>query len=158
MKRGFQNVRDKDVQRELEKSEEGRKWILWIGGFFKARNFDLEWDSKMRERGKTNLEALQGSPLSPIIFIIWMALIINKMEIGIRKIVPCDNKLPLYVDNFHVNICNWNRIHVDMELLLKTTHEVVNRVARENHQPLEESKHEILVLRKKRRQKNKDIK
>jgi len=26
---GFQNVREEDVIRELEKSEEGRKWIPW---------------------------------------------------------------------------------------------------------------------------------
>ena len=44
-----------------------------------------------------------------------------------------------------------------MELLLKRIDEVVNRVAKENHLHLEESKHEMLVLRKKRRQKNKDV-
>ena len=31
-------------------------------------------------------------------------------------------------------------------------------MAKENHLPLEESKHETLVLRQKRRQKNKDVK
>ena len=45
-----------------------------------------------------------------------------------------------------------------MELLLKRINEVVNQVAKENHLPLEESNHETLVLRKKRRQKNKDVK
>ena len=34
MKGGFQNEKEEDVIRELEKSEEGKKWIPWIGGFF----------------------------------------------------------------------------------------------------------------------------
>ena len=93
-----------------------------------------------------------------MIFLIWMAPIIKKMEIVIREVAPYDNELPSYIDNLHVHICNWNRIHVDMRLLLNRIAEVVNRVARENHLPLEESKHETLVLRKKRRQKNKDVK
>ena len=87
-----------------------------------------------------------------------MASIIKKMEIAIREVALYDNELPSYVDDLHVNICNWNHIHVNMELLLKRINEVVNRVAKENHLPLEESKHEMLVLRKKRRQKNKDVK
>jgi len=35
---------------------------------------------------------------------------------------------------------------------------IVNRIAAENHLPLEDSKHERLVLQKKRRRKNKDVK
>ena len=127
-------------------------------GFFRARKFELEWDRKTKGRGKTNLEAPQGSPLSSIIFVIWMVPIIKKMEIAIREVALYDNKLPSYVDDLYVNIYNWNRIYVDMELLLKRVDEVVNWVVKENHLPLEELKHEKLVLRKKRRQKNKDVK
>ena len=158
VKGGFQNVKEQDVLKEIEKSEEGKRWIPWIGGFFRDRRFKLEWDRKMRGRGKTNLVALQGSSLSPIIFLIWMTSIIRKMEIVIKEVVLYENKLPSYVDKLYVNICNWNRIHMDMKLLLKRIDEVVNQVAKENHLPLEESKHEVLVLRKKRRQKNKDMK
>ena len=129
-----------------------------MNGFFRARKFELKWDGKTREKGKTNLRAPQGSPLSPIIFLIWMAPIIGKMEIAIREVAPYDNEIPSYIDDLHVNICNWNRIHVDMELLLKRIDEVVNRIAKENHLHLKESKHETLVLSKKRRQKNKDVK
>ena len=141
-------MREEDVVRELEKSEEGKKWIPWVKRFFRARRFELEWDGKTRGRGRTNFRAPLGLPLSPIIFLIWIAPIIKKMEIAIREVAPYDNELPSYVDDLHVNICNWNRIHVDMELLLKRIDEVVNRVAKENHLPLEESKHETLVLRK----------
>ena len=87
-----------------------------------------------------------------------MASIIRKMEIAIKKVAPYNNELPSYIDNLHINICNWNLIHVDMGLLLKRVDEVVNRVAKENHLPQEESKHETLVLWKKRKKKNKDVK
>lgn len=76
---GFQNVREEDVIRELEKSDEGRIWIPWVKGFFRAREFELEWDGLFRVRGKTNFGAPQGSPLSPVIFLIWMAPIITKI-------------------------------------------------------------------------------
>ena len=38
----FQRVREKEVVRELKKSEEGWKWILWVRGVFRARKFELE--------------------------------------------------------------------------------------------------------------------
>ena len=45
-----------------------------------------------------------------------------------------------------------------MKLLLKRIDKVVNWVARDNHLPLGELKYEKLVLRKKRREKNNDMK
>ena len=117
----------------------------------------MEWDGKTRKKGKTKLGASQGSPLSSIILLIWMAPMIKKMEIVIREVVPCVNELSSYVDDLHINICNWNRIHVNMKLQMKRIDEVVNRIVKENHLPLEESKYETLVLREKRRKKNKDV-
>ena len=76
----------------------------------------------------------------------------------IRKVALYDNKLSSYVDDLHINICNWNRIHVDMELLLKRIDEVVNCTPKENHLPLNESKHETLMQRKKKRKENKEVK
>jgi len=70
VKGGFQNVREEDMIRELEKSQEGKKWIPWVKEFFRVRKFELEWDGKVQGKGKTNIWALQGSPLSPVIFLI----------------------------------------------------------------------------------------
>ena len=142
----------------MEKSEEGRTWIQWVWRFFRARRVDLEWDTKARGRGITNLRAIQDLPLSPIIFLIWMPPIIKKMEIVIKEVATYDNELPSYNDNLHVNICKRNRIHVDIRLLLKRIDEVVNEVIRENHLSLEELKYETLMLRKKRREKNTNVK
>jgi len=44
------------------------------------REFELEWDGKVRGKEKTNIGAPQESPLSLVIFLIWMAPIITKME------------------------------------------------------------------------------
>ena len=58
VKEGFQNVREENIIKEMEKSEEGRNLISWVTEFFRARRFKLEWDGKTKERGKTNLRAL----------------------------------------------------------------------------------------------------
>jgi len=63
VKGGFKNVGEEDVVRELEKSEEGKKWIPWVTQFFLAREFEIEWDGKVRGKGKKNAGAPQGSPL-----------------------------------------------------------------------------------------------
>ena len=48
------------------------------------------------------------------------------MEIAIKEVALYDNKLLSYVNDLHVNKYNWNRIYVDMELLLKRIDKVVN--------------------------------
>ena len=62
-----------------------------------------------------------------------MVPIIRKMETAIREVAPYDNELSSYIDDLHVNICKWNRINVDIELLLKRIDIVVNQLARENY-------------------------
>jgi len=110
VKGAFQNVREEDVIREFEKSEEGKKWILWVKEFFRTREFDLEWDGKIRGKGKTNIGAPQGSPLLPVIFLIWMAPIITKMEEALKLEWPCfDLELPSYVDNLYLGVSIWKR-------------------------------------------------
>jgi len=91
--------------RELEKSEEGKKWIPWVKEFFRAREFDLECDGKMRGKGKTNIGALQESPLLPVIFLIWMAPIITKMEEALKAKWPSfDLELPSYMEDLHLGV------------------------------------------------------
>jgi len=105
MKGGFQNVREEDVIRELEKSEEGKKWIPWVKDFFRAREFELEWDGKTRGKGKMNIRGPQGSPLSLVIFLIWMAPIITKMEETLKAKWPSfDLELPSYVDDLNLGV------------------------------------------------------
>ena len=80
------------------------------------------------------------------------------MEWIINKIAPYDNKLASYINDLHINICIWNQFHIDIKALLIKVNEVINQIAKENYLPLEESKYKMLVLRKIRIQKNKDVK
>jgi len=102
VKGGFQNVREEDVIRELEKSEEGRKWIPWCKEFFRAREFEIEWDRRVRGRGRTNIGAPQGSPVLPVLFLIWIAPIITKMETALEGKFAgkrAEIEIPSYVDD-----------------------------------------------------------
>ena len=75
---------------------------------------------------------------------------------------PClDLELSSYVDDLHLGVSIWKREMVQgikMDGILKKTDEIVNRIAAENHLRLEDSKYEWLVLQRKRRKKNKDMK
>jgi len=162
VKGGFQNVREEDVIRELEMSDEGKKWIPWVKEFFRPREFELEWDGKVQGKGKTNIGAPQGSPLSPVIFLIYMAPIITKMEEALKNQWPTfDLELPSYVDDLHFGVSIWERVMargIKMYGVLDEADKIVNMIAAENHLRLEDSKHEQLVLQKKRRRKNKEVK
>jgi len=122
----------------------------------------LEWDGKVRGKGKTNIGAPQGSPLLQVIFLIWMAPIMTKMEEALKREWPCwDLELPSYVDDLQLGVSIWQRgmaRGIDLDRILKEAYGIVNRIAAENYLPLEDSKHERLVLQKKRRRKNKDVK
>jgi len=97
-----------------------------------------------------------------MIFLIWMAPIITKMEEALKAKWPSfDLELPSYVDDLYLGVSIWDKIKaggIDMEGILDEADKIVNRIAAENHLPLEDSKHEKLVLRNKRRKKNKDVK
>ena len=41
VKEGFQNIREEDFMRELEKLDEGKNWTAWVKRFFRARMFKL---------------------------------------------------------------------------------------------------------------------
>jgi len=110
----------------------------------------LEWDGKVRGKGKTNIGVPQGSPLSPVIFLIWMAPIIMKMEEALKNRWPTfDLELPLYVVDLYLGVLIWERIMargIKMDEVLDEEDKIVNRIAAENHLPLKDSKHERLIL------------
>ena len=65
------------------------------------------------------------------------------------------------MDDLHLGVSIWERIMawgIKLDEVLDEADKIVNRIAAENHLPLEDSKHERLVLQKKRRRKNKDVK
>ena len=55
-------------------------WPGWLRTFFRTREFTIEWDGKVRGKSKTNVGASQGSPLSLVISLNYMAPILEDME------------------------------------------------------------------------------
>jgi len=79
----------------------------------------------------------------------------------VKEYTVAEVELPSYVDDIHAGLCIWDEIEaktVDMDLLLTVVYVIINRVANKYNLPLEKSKHERLVLRKKRRRKNSEVK
>ena len=119
----------------------------------------------------TNIGVPQGSPLSPVVFLIWMAPILEEMEWRVRQVTGTDIKLPSYMDDIHLGIYDWSGKaacmcddgvgHSEQELLVRAS-TAVKEVADQFGLPLEESKEESLILRprgqRKRRKQRKWVK
>jgi len=89
-----------------------------------------------------NVGAPQGLSLSTVIFLIWMAPIITKMEEALKnKWLIWDLELPSYVDYLHRGVSIWDRITakgINMGPILDVADKICNRIAAKNHLPLEE--------------------
>ena len=70
VKGGFQNVRWEPVMERLSDHPEGRRWLPWLTNFFGKRDFEVVWDGTSKSRGRTSNGVPQGSPLSPVLYLI----------------------------------------------------------------------------------------
>ena len=104
---GFQNVILMQVLERTDNTKIGRKWKRWTSEFMKVKSFKVSWDAVDRGEGKTNLGVLQGSPLSAVIFLIWMAPIHKEMKKRIKWELGVDIDLPSYVDDIPLGIYDW---------------------------------------------------
>ena len=91
----------------MDKTTIGRKWKRWTLEFMKEGSFKVSWDVVDRGEGKTNLWVLQGSPLSPMIFLIWMAPILEEMKKRIKWELGAAIDLPSYMNHIHLGIYDW---------------------------------------------------
>ena len=128
MKGGVQNVRMPVVLKRMKKSESGRRWTGWIKSFFRKRIFDNEWDGEKGGQGKTNVAVPQGSPLSPVIFLIFMAPILEERELTIAQELQLDIEIPCYVDDILIYVLN-KEDKMEMQKERGEVDKVVNRVA-----------------------------
>ena len=99
VKVGYQNVKKDMVARRLQETEEGKRWSGCISKFFRQRDFTIEWDGKIRGNGKTNLGVPQGSPFSPVLFLIYMGPIFEDMEQQVSGATGLDIGVLSYVDD-----------------------------------------------------------
>ena len=145
VKGGFHNIKKDMVLRKMQETEEGKRWSGWISKFFRQRDFTIEWDGKIRGNGKTNVGVPQGSPLSPVVFLIYMAPILEDMERQVSEVTGLDIEVPSYVDD--IMACVLDREGVEnIKEVLKEVDKVVGLVAAKWDLPLEKEKHEEIVF------------
>ena len=53
-----------------------------------GRTFKVSWDAKVRGVGSSWMSVPQGSPLSLVLFLVWMALILKELERRMVEEVP----------------------------------------------------------------------
>ena len=102
VKGGFQNVRSADVLSRIGRCGPLRCWLSWLERFMSPREFEVAWDSSVRGRGAAAKGVPQGSPPSPVLFLVFMAPILEEMERRVREEVGrVDVQFPSYVDDLH---------------------------------------------------------
>ena len=165
VKGGFNNVLGQEVLDVVARSKK-RGWGRWLRDFFRPWQFEVEWDGKVRGQGSANVGVLQGSanvgvlqgsPLSPVVFLIWMALILRRMEERVKAGTGLDVELPSFVDDMCFDTVDWEGVS-NMQRVEADIKRIVRKVAEENHLPLEAEKEEVLHLRKTRKKRNVDRK
>ena len=105
VKGGFQNVRSAEVQNRIRRCGPLRCWLSWLERFMSLREFEVAWNGSVRGRGAAAKGVPQGSPLSPVLFLVFMAPILEQMECRVKEEVGrVDVQLPSYVDNLHCRL------------------------------------------------------
>ena len=145
VKGGFQNVKKDMVLRKLQEPKEGKRWSGRISKFFRQRDCTIEWHGKIRGSGKTNVGVPQGSPLSPVVFLIYMAPILEDMEQQVSMATGLDIEVPSYVDDIMACVLDKDGVE-NIQEVLKEVDKVVGAVAAKWDLPLEKEQHEEIVF------------
>ena len=102
VKGGFQNVRSVEVLDRIGGCGPLWCWLSWLERFMSPREFEVAWDGSVRGRGAATKGVPQGSPLSPVLFLVFMAPILEEMERRVKEEVGrVDVQFPSYVDDLH---------------------------------------------------------
>ena len=104
VKGGFQNVRCEPVRERLEEHPEGRRWLPWLANSFGRRDFEVVWDGTAKGRAQTSNGVPHGSPLSPVLFLIWMAPIMEDLERKVSISMGKEVEVLSYVDDIHIGV------------------------------------------------------
>ena len=105
VKGGFQNVGSAEVLARMEGCGPLRCWLPRSQRFMSPWEFEVAWDGRVRGRGVAAKGVPQGSPLSPVIFLVFMAPILEEMERQVKEEVGrVEVQLPSYVDDLHCGL------------------------------------------------------
>ena len=154
VKGGFQNVRSAEVLARMEGCTPLRCWLPWLERFMSPREFKVAWDGGVRGRGVAAKGVLQGSPLSPVLFLVFMAPILEEMERRVKEEVGrVEVQFPSYVDDLHCGLYDMRGAEEEevkrerMQDLVARVQRVVAEVAAEKELPLAADKEESMVFR-----------
>ena len=165
VKGGFQNARSAEVLARMERCGPLRFWLPLLKTFMSPREFEVAWDGSVRGRGAATKGVPQGSPLSPVLFLVFMAPILEEMERLMRvEVRRVEVQFPSYVDDLHCGLYNRRGAGEEevkrerMQDLIARVQGVVAEVAAEQGLPLAGDQEESMVLRggcgRKKRRKN----
>ena len=165
VKGGFQNVRRAEVLDRIGGCGPLRCWLSWLERFMSPRECEVGWDGSVRGRGAATKGVPQGSPLSPVLFLVFMARILEEMEHRVREeVVRVDVQFPSYGDDLHCGLYDKRATGEEeakrerMQDLVARVQRVVTEVAAEWRLPLAADNEESMVLRggcgRKKRRKN----
>ena len=131
-----------------------RCWLPWLERFMSPRQFEVAWDGGTRGRGVAAKGGPQGSPLSPVLFVVFMAPILEEMKHRVKEEVGrVEIQFPSYVDDLHCGLYDMRGTeeeeakHERMQDLVARVQQVVAEVAAEQELPLAADKEESMVLR-----------
>ena len=105
----------------------------------------MEWDGVIKGRERTTVGVPQSSPLSPVIFLIFMAPILEEMEAKLTAELIPNIAIPSYVDDILVCIIDTGNTG-DKKAKLDQANMIVNQRAAKWTLPLEKGNHETIVF------------
>lgn len=154
VKGGFQNVQSARVMSRMARCDPLRCCNVWLERFTSLREFEVAWNGKVRGRGAAARGVAQGSPLSPVLFLVYMAPTLEEMERSmqeeVERVAIC---FPSDVDDLHCGLYD-RRVVGDerekrevMQDLVTHVQRVVAKVAAKYELPLAADEEESIVLR-----------
>lgn len=105
VKGGFQNVRSAQELARMAGCGPLQCWNTWLERLMSLREFKVAWDGKVRRRGTAHKGVRQRSPLSPFLFLVYMAPILEKIEQHVKEEVGrVTVRFPSYMNDLHCGL------------------------------------------------------